>query len=469
MDGALQGIMYNDFKKRINSTKTPAIDGSMGKPFESYIKTPCTRRAPVLVLANSWEPMDIPNYSYAYFMGKYYYVTEVSPRNATHFEVVLELDPLATYKTDILNTTAYVEYAERGSVMITDPRMAATREMERKLKIHMIPEFTSNGCYVVQMQANGNGSSGIVSAVAMSKSQLAQYAQWLSQTHWAESQLVEFIKLPVSMWDSVVGCKYIPIALNKLTGTEAMIHSSGEDSGVNGLFITDWAIRGDFTIEIPWIKTDTGIEEYEDYTLFKPYTSISMYLPFVGIVYIDPELLQGSTKMSVEYAIDVVMGDIVYYIYSDSERTMMISTYSGNCAADLPVSGTAGNPMGAMQAAGQIMAGIGAATMGNALGAVSNIVSAPQNLLRTTQIKGSMSSRINSYMYNAVYLFVDKNIPADSPKAGAAIRGIPYCKTTKLSNLRGYVQTVGASVSAYASKEDIEYINAALDGGIYIE
>ena len=463
--------MYNDFSKRINSTKRPAIDGTQGAPFEAVLKAPTSRVNPVLLLENQWNVEDIPNYSYAYFMGSYYYVTGVTAVTNTIFEVSMEMDALATLKNDILNTTAHVLYSSQGNIMITDMRNTKTNRVERKFKLQLIPEFVSGYTYIVLIRTTESSpAAGLVSAMSMTQSQLSTLSDWLSSYHFYNTGPADALKVPIDMWDSVISCIYMPIGETKLEGKYVELNVAGESTGITGKLLSSWNISGSVDIAIPWPFDNVTTEAVDDnYLNYLPYTTMTLHLPYYGLVEINQGLLQGQTKISVEYSIDITTSDIVYNVYADSNRVHLIGTYSAQCGSQIPISAETGNPMGAVQAAGSIMGGILGAFGGNPLGAAMEMATAGQYLQRYTQVKGSLSSRAAGAIEAGLVMFSEYNVAAESPEAKKATIGLPLAKTVRLGTLTGYVQTSNASVSAQAEKQIIEEVNAMLDGGIYIE
>ena len=78
--------------------------------------------------------------------------------------------------------------------------------------------------------------------------------------------------------------------------------------------------------------------KFGNYLDYKPYTSIQLYLPFSGIVDIDPQDVMGGT-LSLSCVIDFATGDLVYYAKVNNDGVnKTIYQWNGNCAYELPVS-----------------------------------------------------------------------------------------------------------------------------------
>lgn len=74
-------------------------------------------------------------------------------------------------------------------------------------------------------------------------------------------------------------------------------------------------------------------EYYGNYLDYNPYTRITLFLPYVGEVQLDPDEVMGET-ISVDYTVDCMTGEFVAFV---STSTKVLSQYQGNCAAQVPI------------------------------------------------------------------------------------------------------------------------------------
>ena len=107
--------VWTDFSKRENSTKQPAG----GTTIDVHLKGPCSLHNPIFILSNP-----IGKYTYVEAFGEYYFVDDVVNLNDSMCEVHCRKDPMATYKTAIGNTTAFVMYDGSTNTNIQDTRLA---------------------------------------------------------------------------------------------------------------------------------------------------------------------------------------------------------------------------------------------------------------------------------------------------------------------------------------------------------
>ena len=71
---------------------------------------------------------------------------------------------------------------------------------------------------------------------------------------------------------------------------------------------------------------------------FPPYTTVSIYIPFIGIVPIDGNMVVGRT-IRIYGAVDVIAGTIHYnvFVQTPSKEWSLIGSYEGKCGVDTPL------------------------------------------------------------------------------------------------------------------------------------
>lgn len=108
---------YRHFNKRKNSTKRPEV----GVTRNVVLLDDVSLYSPVFE-SEYWDYND----NYCNWAGRFYYVTDVVTKNQNIFEVHCEIDPLATWKDDILATTAFVTFSTSSfDIGIPDYRLSS--------------------------------------------------------------------------------------------------------------------------------------------------------------------------------------------------------------------------------------------------------------------------------------------------------------------------------------------------------
>lgn len=108
--------------------------------------------------------------------------------------------------------------------------------------------------------------------------------------------------------------------------------------------------------------------EYDSALDYNPYTDISLVLPFIGVVQLDPDEVMDKT-LSLTYRVDVVSGMCVAKIAVDG---CVLYQYSGNCAISMPFnSADFSNYISAMVTAAKSITGVVAAGAAGAMAAAA--------------------------------------------------------------------------------------------------
>lgn len=97
-------LKIGQFAKKINSTAQPNTTG--WATFDVVLKNNTNLINPIITLNAKLE--DIQNYNYANIFNRYYFIKNINIARTDFLEIELEEDVLATYKTEIGNTSLYI-------------------------------------------------------------------------------------------------------------------------------------------------------------------------------------------------------------------------------------------------------------------------------------------------------------------------------------------------------------------------
>ena len=463
-------VIFYTHNKRNNSLKLP----TEGNTIPCVLKDSTSITAPVLELKTATRP--IYNYAYISDFGRYYYVKEWT-YNKGIWICYLTVDVLTSWRSNILNTTAYVEYSSSlYSNSIMDPRMMSSEE---KFYTHWEePEesavFNTNGCYILSIiSTDANGYNGACAVYALTQSQLSQFSATITAQGFLDGVWEGLKNIFNNPFDAIVSCRWIPFDYSMLSGEEKEIVVVYAGSGVNGKLLTNNFVTTNFGTAIP-SRTET-----KDYTDVAPFVTGVLYLPFVGTVPLDLNAFYPSNYVYIKIVCDVVTGDLVYTLGQSAE--FFVSTYSGNCATQIPLSNNMVDSLGMVASSGGIIGGLVTTVAGivkkdpsliskglgaTGLGTYGTVRSAEVH----TQTNGAISSRVGAHVQRTIELVLIRSIVPDSTGTGRKETiGLPCFRTNLLSTLSGYCQCSGASVSAPATDNELALINDYLNSGIYIE
>lgn len=456
---AVTATFYN-FSKRKNSTKVIDVDGT---DFEVNLKGTTSLLRPVFLLS-----ADSFNYNYCNFNGRYYWIDDIRSIRNDLWSVECSVDVLASWKSDIVNTTAMVLYsASDNNQLIKDSRNVVTTAVTRTAKYLNMDMFDITGSYVLAT-LSGPASEAINNSFSVLYGLTAGSLGALAQEFNNPDTLTAIKQFFDNPTETIVFCRWLP--RNLIGGPTRLVPVKFGDyeSSVTGTLIEENFASEIGDIEIPW--------QTSDFRNYEPYSSAILYLPGVGNIQLPLASLAGLDTLSIQCVMDYVTNQIHYQV-TDGTGANCIGTYSGSVGVDIPIAavqsgnvvGTAGGlaavagALGVTAATG-LTAGTGAALIGGLYTAATSSVS---------QLIHSAGSYGGGYNVKAggttIRIEIFRNQSVQEPSEYVNIIGNPCMKTRQISGLSGYCQTEDFQVAGTMTEQEKEQINSAMNGGVYIE
>lgn len=288
----------------------------------------------------------------------------------------------------------------------------------------------------------------------------------------------ELNDLGAYLWDSSIIASIRDIWQNPLDGVISLIQvyatppTSGRhniilgflDSGVGANVVSNQFITIDCgSVTIPENKFNA--------TDYAPYTSLHLYLPFIGIVELDTNECMNST-INVKYKIDVYTGTCLATVSvtraEDMPNAPILYTYSGNCSQQIPL--TSGNATGMLTALiGGITAGLSVAS-GGGFGLMAGAQIATQTLTREmfhVSHSGNISANAGIMGQKKPYLIIGRRHGYDANNY-SALYGFPANKTIVLGNHTGYVKVKHCFLKTTATQPEHDEIMSLLRNGVIL-
>lgn len=281
-------------------------------------------------------------------------------------------------------------------------------------------------------------------------------------------------KIVANPYDAIMGCSIIPVTPPTAGIKELKMYGLLE----TGISLPYASTR--------WVQVDCGTlnihEFWGSYLDYSPYTkTTSLYLPYIGTVSIDIDLIMAKS-IQVVYYVDILSGICVAFILVDGSVKFH---YQGQCSTQVPITnadysstisagiGLIGN---ASQVVGSAVTGAGAGGIGGAVaGAVSGAISqAPAVASNVMGAKpdirsgGAIGSSAGILSVQRPYLIIER--PKQSvPAFQNHFTGYPSNVTAKVSDLTGYTEfeTINLDGIALTDAEKAELDNI-LKGGVYL-
>lgn len=312
-------------------------------------------------------------------------------------------------------------------------------------------------------------SNGLITAWNLSSSQLANLAKKIWDPDVFEA-IKQYFSNPMG---AILGLSVIPVSPS---GTSGTIHLGSYDTGINAQKLSSDFLK----VSLGSLKVTRYYGSYLDYS---PFTKISLMLPYVGEVELDPDQVMEKT-LSISYHINCVTGEFCVYVLADNN---IISTYTGNCARQLPICQTdysaiiastiqlttTALTMGASLASPPVAAGIStmqataqASASNIAIGSatLNNVINAKPMYKHSSQL-GNASGQLST---QSAYLIISRpNL--DLATNYKSFVGYPCNKNKSIAQCLGFTQIEASHLSIpSATLEEISEIKELLLKGVIL-
>lgn len=469
----MQVILYK-WAKRERSTKLPPNNGLV---LDAYLKEATSIYEPIFIIewtygAGFRDPCDV-TYVKA-FDQHYYFCNNIVYLNHERVEMHCVLDPYATYRNQILDSTQFVVRYQGAPPIVLDSLNPVTCNTEYSYSVADVGIFNtirSNWTIIMTVITSSPGpASGFATTYALNWIRVGQLAEKLLSQDFLE-QLKQFFSDPL---EAIVSAIVLPIPESEISGVSQEIKLLGYSTGISGKRMDPTPIKTTVPIGINWGSAVSSSQSLRgSYLLQPPYVSAYCFLPFVGTVELNAIALSEADDFYATLVVDPRNGSLIYQLqYEINGSIIPMSEHSGTCGASVPVANSQQNltalAAGAVSTIGALFATGGAAFIAGAGGALAGAMGG--NVM-TTHINGSLSSPIGVDVgSNKAIMVIERRKAAEGAIARARCIGVPYYRTARLGSLTGYVQCSGASVDGIEAGSDIiNTINNGLNGGMWIE
>lgn len=448
----MDAIFYT-FTKRVNSLAVPT---TAGERMEVMLKSNVNMDSPTLIIYRDSFP-----FNYFKFDGKYFWVTNIISVGNDIWQVESDIDYLASYRAEILNTTAFVSYDTTVNKVLPDRRIPAKVTPSVRASYGSLSDKLSEiGTYVLSVV----GESGSVASYALSLSYLNRILdsvnEWVDELYHdinSEDGIVDVLKRTgkqlVSVGNAgecIRSCIWIPWRVD--TVLDGRITLGRYDTGIGGNKIDTPIFISSGAVTIPW--------QFSDWRNSEPYTQVYVYIPFVGLINIPASNVMGIGAIDFYVSVDALSGHMSVKLQVGNE---VLGTYGGNTAVSVPIGVSNVSPMSVVNG---VTGAVASVATGNIAG---TLLAGAQMLTPNMTTVGGLGGGSAIGLGTDVACITVCHDTISSPDSYNTIMGTPAMLIKQLKNLTGYVQTNMFSVSLNAERSIIERINTAMDGGVYIE
>lgn len=474
--------------KRHNSTLIP----TGGTVLNVSLKNGCDLLAPTFYL----DYASVPTWSMMQFAGRYYFITGITSLRQDYWQIDAEVDVLATYKSDIQATTAFVLYDATANNDIIDSRLAVntseTTVINRasfapgllsgtgKIVLTVVGSNTTNAYIIRNDQLaqilnsadvqNAMSQQNVYGGVDVDYSQTealpdgteietyVKIGEWLKTLAHSIRQNTVILLSGNNPLECIRSAIWYPWDIVG-DGLPENIHLGLIDTQVQAASIVSKVRYGSTTINIPW--------QASDWRRNAPYHQIYLYIPFIGTVQLSASDLVGKTSLTVGWAFNKLTGEMNVQVTTNEGD--IVGVYHAQTAVSIPVGVSNISPGQAMNSILSGAGAVAAAVSGNLFGAAALAAQSISAISpQITCIGGASGGAAIGLELDVVCYSVFHNTSAE-PNTIASVIGTPTMAHHSLAQKTGYVQTQDASVSGSMTDTERQRINQLLDGGIYIE
>ena len=322
-------VKFYNLDKRPNSTKQPPANSELITCSNVDLKDQCSFLNPVLRIKDQitgavFKPN---NYNYAYISdwSRYYFVTDWQYINGA-WNVSLSVDALASFKTQIGNTRAYVIRSAshyNGNIVDTFyPTTCVKNVSKQSVSSEIYHTSLPSGCYVVGIINNNtdNLNVGAVNYYALTAAKFSDFLQYIfGSSIYTNSNITEvgegMYKSLFDPFQYVVSCMWFPFANTSFGNSSGHINCGYWDTGINATRVTYIVREMNFRTDSP-ITAHPLAATRGNYLNYAPYTTLTLYYPPFGEIPIDTTFNQyiPNTYLWGKIYLDAITGMADCYI-----------------------------------------------------------------------------------------------------------------------------------------------------------
>ena len=244
------------------------------------------------------------------------------------------------------------------------------------------------------------------------------------------------------------------------TSAEKSIGVGYLDSGVLSKVVSEQYVTIDCgSVSIP--------SYYNNVNDWSPYTKISCYLPFIGIVKLNTDDLMSSdgniSQLNITYKVDVLTGACLAMLkVKRGSSDAILYQYNGSCSVQLPL--TSGNYGGIIASLITTAVGVVSGFTPLAIGGAMSLTHPKADIQRS----GQLGANVGAMGIKKPYLIIERPYSKYASSYAKHV-GYPSNNTLKLSACHGFTRVKSTDVNNInTTEEERKMILDLLTSGIYI-
>jgi hypothetical protein len=464
---ALSVTLYA-FSKRLNSTKNPPAEG--GFTVQAVLKDNTSIIRPELEVV---ENVTAYNYAYIPALSRYYFVQDVIWEKGV-WRIVLSEDALATYKTVIGDTTAYIlRCATFQDPTIIDslyPTVVGVENTSSMGSWDWVNPDLDKGTYVVGLVNNNDTVAGGVAYYALTGAEMAAFRAYMLGSIQSWDQITDFAgdvaKAFIDPFQYVVSCLWFPVPVPADEGATPLGFGFWSTPELTGHKLISTTSTQTLTLKRPKRPHNEDLV-YLRYPPFAEYYAVADpwgVIPLDGNKIVDDVLFtatfdfvtgKGILRIEAKVGEDTRNYRLLYEGQAQVGVTIQLSNVTFNYEKSF--SGLSG---ALSAAAGGLISGIASAFSGSG---IASSMEASNSILNTTGTNSGMAA-IGLGHFVALKANYFSQVAYDK-----ADNGSPLCQHRKISDCTGYVKVENGAINFSALEPEKKMVKEFLEGGFYYE
>lgn len=456
------------FDKRTNSMKNPIESGLAPLETDCLFKEETSIENPVLELNTTALNIYIYNYAYLVDIGRFYWIDEVISISNSVLELHCSIDVLSTFKTQILEHSAYVLYSSSNfDDYLVDTRVPMANQfgVTHDEDETIFTDYDLDCTVVFATIGSAETDEGVYGGYNFYVVKENDWTRFLGKLTNDDGIWQDIKNYFNDVANGIIFARRYPIQLTEYN-------------------IFDPEPVKIAKVEVPFIANRLGdtyihptpieltIPNYpSNFTCWEPFSKYMAYFPFIGCV--DLPACEFGKDVLIDYVINLTTGMMNVNICNRNKRNAF-ATYTTECGEMLPIVTNQTNISSAISAGtGAVGWGAGAAIAASSVMGITAIMMASTALTSslTTSSKqhgmfgGGRAEKLNT---KAVVFHWTRHHSMSISEL-SELYGRPLGRVVLLSTLTGYCQTQEFHFEGNLHKNIIDKIEELMNGGVYIE
>lgn len=486
-------IFYSGFSKQLNSTKQPGG----GTSYDCILKDDCSMIHPRISLGGNFNPEGmmycrIPAFNRYYFVSDWQWIGGA-------WVASLSVDAMATYKTQIGETSAYITRANTADYnqKISDGMYPATTETSVVSAFGTTQYWESTvaaGTYIVGVISGAADTVGSVTCYTMSPSQFSALKAFMFNEDFFQevmnfpdveepAQLLtsispELLKTIFNPSQYIVSAMWFPVSVSGYSSESVKL--GWWETDATGGRLSAGAVKIDMPASFITMPTHPQAATRGTYLNYAPYSEYVLHFPPFGSIPLDPSFFDfhtGAPCVALTLHLDIITGK-ASVVVTVGDSTKRIAELHAQVGVPISISQVTPDVQGTGNAV--LVRGAGAALEGMAKGAGGGVLSSLAGTIAGAKdgIMSALSQPVAQVITNGMngsfagitdgspYIVAQFHHIAD---ADDTHKGRPVCQIGTIGSYSGFVQCAEGDISISGTEEERAAIMGYMTSGFFYE